>query len=978
MPSDISGPADEASIRAAFARVIERHAAHSLVASDGASERIFYFAIGGIRVIRSGPRKTSSVADVLVDAGRISPEDVERVAAAAQREGQTFGEACVAAGLARSEDVDAALRVKVQEELLDLFLWDGAEIHLQEGQPPKAFYEGRFEAARISCDVQSFLDAVVARVDEWRAVLGRLPTGLEVYEATQEDRESLADGAQARLLSLLDGTRTAADAVTRSGMRRVPAYELLLEWMRVARIRRVAGAGAQKVTRDELMREVEALEDALKVTADAAMVRARLAKTLEAAGESSRAAGQWRFLGDRRRRENELERALDCYRNAVRCVPTDFATRELILEIHRHKRDYGQVVADGRPLAELFLKHDLLNRAKHLLLQLVGLEGEDAALRRQLVTVLIGLGERDLALRHLRELAKVLERRDAPAPELRDVYVRTLALAPKDRHARDRLDALTGAKLQRRILRLTLGATAAALAAVLGWSTWQSLAARSANEAIGTARIQKDEKDFVAARETLRVFLDSRYGRGRGADAAQAMLQAIEAYERRELARRAAEGPASATPRQAEESAHQIALRARELADAGRLEDAHRAFRELFELYGATSAAENVAVPLRLTVTPSDARVLLAGEEVGQGSLVLKYSPRAKCTLVVEREGFASYKRVLDGPQEASLDIALERPTRWTFAADAAIDAPPLVAGGMVYVAGRDRRLTALSTSDGAVQWRTPLGFFADAAVRPVLTPEGVVVATALGEAVCVDAATGDVLWRRQVGAGVERQPIVAGDAVVVPATDGSLAAFSAGGELAWKTPAGTAASTPTLVDTDRFAYVDGKGGLVFAAASTGVAAPGYSQPAVLRGSPAVDDGRLWVMADDASLRMISTATRRAMKRFPVASPTEFPPLVAGETAYATSTDGTVHAFTAAGDTLFHAKLDEPSSAPATLSKDRLYVPGQKGRVHVLDARTGAVLWRLDAKARVTAAPVVVDGTLYVATAAGRLLAIAE
>jgi outer membrane protein assembly factor BamB len=71
-------------------------------------------------------------------------------------------------------------------------------------------------------------------------------------------------------------------------------------------------------------------------------------------------------------------------------------------------------------------------------------------------------------------------------------------------------------------------------------------------------------------------------------------------------------------------------------------------------------------------------------------------------------------------------------------------------------------------------------------------------------------------------------------------------------------------------------------------------------------------------------------------------------------------------------------KLDEPPSAPPTYSKGRLYVPGQKGHVHVLDATTGEILWRFDAKARVTAAPVIDNGTIYVVTAAGTLIAVQE
>src|SRR5436189_5206383 len=115
MPEEITGPAEESVIVSALTRMIERSAAYSLVASDGVSERIFYFAIGGIRVIRSGPRKSASVGEILVDSGKLSPEDLGRVTAACKQDGRVFGEACVALGVLQQKEVEEALRAKVQD-----------------------------------------------------------------------------------------------------------------------------------------------------------------------------------------------------------------------------------------------------------------------------------------------------------------------------------------------------------------------------------------------------------------------------------------------------------------------------------------------------------------------------------------------------------------------------------------------------------------------------------------------------------------------------------------------------------------------------------------------------------------------------------------------------------------------------------------------------------------------------------------------
>jgi outer membrane protein assembly factor BamB len=254
-----------------------------------------------------------------------------------------------------------------------------------------------------------------------------------------------------------------------------------------------------------------------------------------------------------------------------------------------------------------------------------------------------------------------------------------------------------------------------------------------------------------------------------------------------------------------------------------------------------------------------------------------------------------------------------------------------------------------------------------------------VFVATEGGDAACVSAATGDVLWTKRLAVGVDRQLASLGaEAVVVAGDDGSLTALGAAGAALWTLGAGAAASPAVPVDDKLFAYLDDKGRLALAETTTGFTVADAPPPMALRGVPAVQGGRAWAMADDQSLRLISTATRRAVRRFAVPAATEFAPTVAGERAYVVCVDGGVHAFRASGDQMFRAKIDEAPSAAAAYSKGRLYVPGQKGRLYVFDAEKGALIWRFDAKSRITATPTIVDGTIYVPTAAGTLAAVEE
>lgn len=988
MQIELSGAADETLLRDAFRRIIERNLAFCLVVSDGISERIFYFAIGGIRVIASGPRIAPTLGEDLLDREAITPEQYNAVNDAIGGDARRFAEAVVQMGMCPAALVQETLVRQVEHELLDTFFWDGAELSLVEGQPPKSFYEGRFQTAALTCNVAALLQGVLERADVWRQTVVRLPSGREVFERTERADADL-NGRHGRLLQLLDGTRTASDAIDRARMRRVPAFEFLMLAMQQGKVRRTVGNAAQRVTREQLLKDLAQLEQALRQRVDATVVQRRLARTLEQLNEASRAASQWRELGDAARKSNDLDLALQYYGECVRVLPTDFSTRELVLEIYRHKKEYQQVIAHGRPLADLFLKHNLLNRAKQLLLTLVGLEPTDTGLRRQLVLVLIGLGERDLALRHLRELARILEGRNASQAELREVYVRILALDPRDKAARKRLDEITGVATQRRVLRWT---AAAAAAAVLGLGTlfWMEARARSAvNEAMADARLMLVTKDFAGARDRLQRVV-SDYPVARATRSAQTFLNQIERLQREQAERAALRArlagetgePGDVVQRRerAEAAAAEMSKEASRLVAEGRLQDAHRVFKELLTMHFGTRAAGTVRIPLSLRILPRDARVILNGTPVANGGTVVEYCPAAPAVLEVERDGFVRQRITIDGLQPPELTVSLHRPIRWTASFDASLDAPPLVAGGRVFVAGRDRFLTALSAADGAVLWRTPLGLYSDAGAAPVASGGDVIVGTATGEAVCVDATTGVVRWRQDAGGAVERPLVVAADTVVATASDGTVSAIPAGGgEVRWKAPSGTVPSGwPSIFPDGTLGWIDGRGTVQQCDVATGKVAPRTPAPAVLRGTPVVaGEERVWAFSEDEQLRLVSASTSTVLRRFPVPRVMfDVAPVASGDRAYVVAQDGSVSAFTAAGDTVFRVRLEQPAPAGLDVTATRVYVAGASGRLSVLDAANGSELWRWEAGTRISARPLVADGLVFVATAGGTLTAL--
>jgi outer membrane protein assembly factor BamB len=121
----------------------------------------------------------------------------------------------------------------------------------------------------------------------------------------------------------------------------------------------------------------------------------------------------------------------------------------------------------------------------------------------------------------------------------------------------------------------------------------------------------------------------------------------------------------------------------------------------------------------------------------------------------------------------------------------------PAVADGSVVAGVADRAVHALSAADGAERWtRLALSLFSPANA-PAVAPDGVYAVDASGGLYRLDPATGERLWDYQFNQLVVRSsPVVSGSSVLVGLNDGRIVAVDASsGNLVWQSIA-----TPGLI----------------------------------------------------------------------------------------------------------------------------------------------------------------------------------
>ena len=308
------------------------------------------------------------------------------------------------------------------------------------------------------------------------------------------------------------------------------------------------------------------------------------------------------------------------------------------------------------------------------------------------------------------------------------------------------------------------------------------------------------------------------------------------------------------------------------------------------------------------------------------------------------------YAAGADGSVQA-LDAVNGR-QKWRVNTKLGLSGGPGAGGGLVVVGSRDGQLLALEAATGARRWLVRLS--GEVMAAPVVAAESVIVRTVDGRVKALALDNGRDLWSNEEPVprltlrGTSR-PVLAGDTVLCGFDNGKVAAYSlANGDVLWEaavSPPHGKTELERLVDIDGSMEVSGHD--VFAVGFQG-------RIAML----ALDSGQVWWSHDASSYRGLT---------------------LAGETLYLSSADGIVSAVRRRDGTAVWTqnKLARRGLTAPAVDGGAVVVADFQGYVHWLDQGTGALIGRIStAKGRVTNAPVVANGLVYVQTDAGKLYAL--
>ena len=283
-----------------------------------------------------------------------------------------------------------------------------------------------------------------------------------------------------------------------------------------------------------------------------------------------------------------------------------------------------------------------------------------------------------------------------------------------------------------------------------------------------------------------------------------------------------------------------------------------------------------------------------------------------------------------------------------------AIYGNPAVAGDLVYIAGYNGRIYAISAStrlsqDRYVNETNPQPIIGG----PVVAGDRVYLGSADGMVYALNGASLEKEWEFKTGGKLWSTPTIDGDTLYIGSFDKKLYAIDAGdGTEKWAFPTeGAIISTPLVYDNtvyvgsfDRHLYaVDASGGSLrwkFMAGSWFWAKPVICNNVIY--APCLD-GKVYLLNAETGSEVVDAID--------LGSPLSSSPVLVGSSVIIASEEGKVYALDATSNQIrLLAELSETIHAPLGTSDGVVYIYTGSQNLYALSAESGAKLWSLTIK----------------------------
>ncbi len=430
--------------------------------------------------------------ETLAASGAISPTQLERARRKRKGTRRALGEVLVESKALSQEDLVAAARSRLVDDVCELVCMEAGEFAFQRGGIPRDVFDPEERRLEFALPAGPLLLEAARRADHWAITRTWIPSDAAHFMLQRRPEPPEADLQRSiaeRLLERLDGTRSVAEILFAFPHHRFEVYELLTEWLKKKNLRLVGAEEmlriAQRVAPVDAERALVIVERGLQEHPRHPQLLAERARLAEELGEPAAAVESLKLLLHSKLASGDREGARGDLKHARELAPYDTALWEKSLSLALEDRSVDEALTCGERLAELYREPGLHPRAGAIFAQLIELVPGSWRLRRELAKSKVDSGDVAGAIDGLERFARKLVAEELYA-EARAVFEEVLEYLPAHKGARDairKIDAQMYALRRKQMRRITRLSIAAALLMLGMWLLSLEISARRAYSA---------------------------------------------------------------------------------------------------------------------------------------------------------------------------------------------------------------------------------------------------------------------------------------------------------------------------------------------------------------------------------------------------------------------------------------------------------------------------------------------------------------
>lgn len=448
---------------------------------EGVTKKVF-FSPQGVRVFFTRSFRGLKLGEVFVRRGMVTPQDVEILLLEQKKRYRPMGQLLVESGKVPREEVDRVLRCHAEDEIFEIFSWKSGTFSFYDGQTIED--AGNVPLSEVVLDPAGLCLEAARRLDEMEMIRAVVPNNEQFYVAAEGAGEPDRATNDAKLCAVYDCLRAPAciddvrDAVGLSQFDILRALYLLLQ-----------NGFVRPLTPEELLdtaRAARAAEDPERaarlferVLAAAPENRAVLEECVEVVrklDDPKRLAGHLAMLGAVHVEAGELDSGVELLEQSLRLDPDNLRALFALRRCHAGQGDPDRAAEISLRIARAFAEKNELDEAIKACRTGLEISPKGIALRFYLGQLLARAEKPEEAKHELYGIVRETESsrramRSAKAHDLlSSCYRLILKIDPDDAQAAKGLaavDRLRASDRRRRVL-LVRGGIAAALLAAIG------------------------------------------------------------------------------------------------------------------------------------------------------------------------------------------------------------------------------------------------------------------------------------------------------------------------------------------------------------------------------------------------------------------------------------------------------------------------------------------------------------------------------